>query len=112
MRKKVIIVKDSFSEHPFGRYPEDGDNNGQRFREEFIIPNLNDEQVLVIDLTGTLGATSSFIEESFGGLIRAGIDYNLIKNHLEVVNVSFRKHEAMAWKYIEREQVRLMEEAN
>jgi len=63
-----------FSPTPFGRYPEDGKFNGTAFRN--ILVKLltkageQNEYVLVDFDTIELGIGSSFLEESFGGLVR------------------------------------------
>lgn len=53
-----------------------GPHSGEHFREN-VLKNLvtkaiNEESKLVIDLAGTHGFAPSFLEESFGGLIREG----------------------------------------
>lgn len=66
---KISISRD-FSNFPAGRMRTDGADSGQRFREDFLIPALAKG-----DLEITLDAEgygSSFLEESFGGLIRLG----------------------------------------
>ena len=65
-----------FSHTPFGRYPDDGKFNGTKFRD-VLVEKLNqareqkDTLNLIIDLTN-YGIGSSFLEESFGGLVRKG----------------------------------------
>lgn len=52
-----------------------GPNSGESFRETILIPflnSLNDAEEAVIDFTGTKIFSPSFLEESFGGAIRAG----------------------------------------
>lgn len=69
---KTFLYKIStqFSEFPAGRYPEDGPHNGESFRENVLAPLLQKYGKLTIDLDGTDGYGSSFLEEAFGGLIR------------------------------------------
>ena len=70
---KVSIAKD-FSKTPGGRYIKEGDNSGEKFRNEILIPKfkqaLKKHVKLEIDLDGCMGYPSSFLEESFGGLAR------------------------------------------
>lgn len=66
---RLDVGKD-FSDVPSGRYPEDGEFNGQRFRTEFLVPLLRTYDRLEVVLDGTEGFGSSFLEEAFGGLIR------------------------------------------
>lgn len=65
-----INVLKQFSDEPIGRFPEDGPDNGQRFRLELLVPALEQNQYVFIDLDGTEGYGSSFLEEAFGGLVR------------------------------------------
>lgn len=68
---KTIFVKD-FSEFPGPRSPSIGPNSGEEFREEILIPAIkqNGVQELSVNLDGTYGYGSSFLEEAFGGLVR------------------------------------------
>ncbi len=68
---KKINVKSDFSTDPYGRDPRDGPDNGQRFREDFIMPALNDFEYVIVDFEDVL-CGPSFIEETFGGIIRRG----------------------------------------
>ena len=66
---EISIARD-FSLYPAGRYLADGLASGQVFREKILIPFLAKADVINIDLDGTEGYGSSFLEEAFGGLIR------------------------------------------
>ncbi len=68
---KISIAHD-FSKYPGGRYSSDSKNSGEKFRDGVLIPRLKDNEHLEIDLDGTAGYGSSFLEEVFGGLIRKG----------------------------------------
>lgn len=70
MSEKTIKIADEFSKTPYGRYPDDGDNNGQSFREEHLVPALKEYDKVIVDLDGVRGYGSSFLDEAFGGLIR------------------------------------------
>ena len=41
MHDVVKIVSD-FHPYPAGRYPDDGEGNGTKFREEFLVPAIKD----------------------------------------------------------------------
>lgn len=69
MIHKISIAKD-FSAVPAGRFYTDGEDSGQAFRERLLVPALTLKHDLLIDLDGTEGYGSSFLEEAFGGLIR------------------------------------------
>ncbi|HCE2195151.1 STAS-like domain-containing protein [Vibrio parahaemolyticus] len=68
----TIKVKD-FSEFPGPRFISLGPNSGEAFREEVLIPAIRAHGNVIVDLDGTFGYGSSFLEEAFGGLARAGI---------------------------------------
>ncbi len=87
---KIKIATD-FSRIPGARYPEEGDFSGQEFRKEILLPLLKkamQEKVkLTIDLDGTAGLGTSFLEEAFGGLIREDkLDYIQVIGTLEFVS--------------------------
>jgi len=73
-----INIKD-FSEYPGPRYMRLGPNSGEEFRDSILIPMIKKHgSQIVINLDGVMGYGSSFLEESFGGLIRAGIPHDLV----------------------------------
>jgi len=69
VRQEIKVATD-FSKTPGGRFVSDGDWSGERFREEFLWPALKSAGQIRVDLSGTLGYGSSFLEEAFGGLVR------------------------------------------
>jgi hypothetical protein len=72
MERTEINVAKVFSAYPFGRYPEHGHWNGERFRCEFVEPALAHGGAVVINFEGCRGLSPSFLEEAFGGLFRGG----------------------------------------
>lgn len=60
----------SFSREPIGRYVTDGEQSGEAFRERVLIPALGDSDIVIVDLDGTEGYGSSFLEEAFAGTMR------------------------------------------
>jgi STAS-like domain of unknown function (DUF4325) len=72
VEKKVISVAGRFTRYPAGRYRTDGPFSGQQFREEHLLPILRAGETAIIELDGTRGYGSSFLEEAFGGLVRDG----------------------------------------
>lgn len=71
---KTVSVRD-FTEFPGPRYEYLGPCSGEEFRKNFLLPAINEYgSQIQIDLDGTMGYGSSFLEESFGGLVRAGVD--------------------------------------
>lgn len=75
-----ISVAKHFSQYPAGRYPEDGDFNGTRFREEKLAPPLIEGKTVEVTFEGVAGLGSSFLEEAFGGLVR---EHHLSKEFLD-----------------------------
>lgn len=70
MSTRTINIATEFSDTPGGRYPEDGPANGQKFRDELLIPALKSFDKVIVDVSGVEGYGSSFLEEVFGGIIR------------------------------------------
>ncbi len=71
----IKIVKISnFSITPGSRYKSEGNFSAEEFREDILIPAFNEAveagKKLVIDLDGTIGYGTSFLEAVFGGLAR------------------------------------------
>lgn len=86
-----LKVRDDFSRTPGPRLEIEGDFSGEEFRKIFLLPKLQQaiasDCKLVIDLDGTAGYGTSFLEEAFGGLIREdGINYNTIKSHIALIS--------------------------
>jgi STAS-like domain of unknown function (DUF4325) len=71
---KLSIAND-FSRYPAGRTRRDGEFSAQRFREEKLVPALKKAQTIggrvIVVLDGVYGYSSSFLEETFGGLVRS-----------------------------------------
>lgn len=66
-----ISIAKQFTDAPGGRYIADGPYSGQLFRQQFLEPTFfKGEEEIVVDLDGTFGYATSFLEEAFGGLAR------------------------------------------
>ena len=62
-----------FTRYPGPRYRRLGDGSGEEFRQDYLSKAISEfGDGLLIDLDGAFGYGSSFLEESFGGLIRDG----------------------------------------
>lgn len=83
---KTINVANDFSRYPAGRYVSDGPCSGAQFREEFLRPVLDSNDTATIELDGVRGYGSSFLEEAFGGLVRAGYDPASINKSFQFVS--------------------------
>lgn len=85
----VLSVAKEFSTTPGARYPHEAKFSGEEFRTKFLAPRLRDAiregKKLVVDLDGTSGYGVAFLDEVFGGLLRAeGFDANSVYLHLSL----------------------------
>ena len=64
------MIRD-FGPRPYGRYATDGDYSGEVFRESILAPALKENDEVIVDLSGYNRYGRSFLDEAFGGLIRA-----------------------------------------
>lgn len=98
--EKSISVLNDFSDDPFGRYPSDGLNSGERFREEFLKPALSSFNRVDVDLSGNFYG-SSFLDEAFGGLVRKGyFRQDELKNGKLEIHHELESYVQQCWKYI------------
>ncbi len=68
-----IKISTDFSRTPGARYITDGDFSGELFFKDILEPKykkLIEGEILEIDLDGTDGYATSFLDEAFGGLAR------------------------------------------
>jgi len=74
MQKINIKISREFSPTPGPRYIHEGKFSGELFRQQVLFPKVSNaletETPFEVDLDGTAGYGTSFLEESFGGLIR------------------------------------------
>jgi hypothetical protein len=68
---KTVSVARNFTRFPSGRHKAKGSTSGEEFRQTFLEPALRSGERIEVDLDGTLGYGSSFLEEAFGGLVRS-----------------------------------------
>jgi STAS-like domain of unknown function (DUF4325) len=75
MPDQTVSIAD-FSQFPAGRSRRDGPFSAERFRDDVLVPALKaaieSNSRVTVRLDGVLGYSSSFLEETFGGLIRLG----------------------------------------
>lgn len=69
---KTLRIATDYSAVPAGRYYADGPFTGERFRNEFLLPLLQNNARVCVDIDGAAGYGSSFLEEAFAGLVRNG----------------------------------------
>jgi hypothetical protein len=69
----TLSIAEKYSRYPAGRYPSDGPFNGERFRNQLLVPEIKRAVAagdqLIVELDGAV-YSSSFLEEAFGGLVR------------------------------------------
>ncbi len=95
-----ISIANQFSPTPAGRYETDGPFAGEAFREKFLRPALAKDGTVTINLDGAAGYGSSFLEEAFGGLVRAGWSPSTLRTRL-VIQSSRPSYIERIWSYIE-----------
>lgn len=84
----ILKIKNDFSATPGPRYIVEGEFSGELLRTTILIKIVNEaiqnKAKLLIDLDGTAGYGTSFLEEAFGGLIREDkISYAKLKETLD-----------------------------
>lgn len=72
---KTIKLAIDFSRFPIGRNDNEGEFNGDKFKREVLLPRWqeldhNHNENLIIDLDGIAGVGRSFLDSSFGVLLR------------------------------------------
>jgi len=70
----IINIANDFSIVPSGRFKSKGPHSGESFREDFLVPALKGNEYISVEIDGTAGYQTSFLEEAFGGLVRHRID--------------------------------------
>lgn len=82
----TIDIARDFSATPGGRFNRDGPYSGEAFRNRMLEPALSSGDRIRIVLDHVAGLPSSFLEEAFGGLVRAHkADAKSIVDRLEFV---------------------------
>lgn len=105
MTKRIELARE-FSPFPFGRYPKHGPYNGERFRTEFLLPALASGERVEVVLDGARGLSPSFLEEAFGGLVRAGIAADELRSRLIIVSNRDPSRKAEVERYIQEQGAR------
>ena len=70
---EINVVKE-YTDKPGAKYESQGSNSGQKFRDTILYPKfietIEKNETLIVNLDGGYGYGSSFLEETFGGLVR------------------------------------------
>ena len=104
---EIIKIATDFSRYPAGRYRADGPNSGERFREDILRPALETAESVQVVLDDTSGYGSSFLEESFGGLVRKGyFSKELLRRKLKIIANSslYDTYKRLSERYISEAQ--------
>ena len=86
-----IKIATAFSPTPGPRYIDEGNNSGEKFRIEVLFPKVSEaiqtDKKFEVDLDGTAGYGTSFLEEAFGGLIRINkLSYQEIVGRMTLIS--------------------------
>lgn len=81
----VVSVAKQFTRYPSGRYKRNGETSGEAFRERFLEEPLRKGEDVTVELDGTVGYGSSFLEEAFGGVVRSlNLSTGAVLAHLNI----------------------------
>jgi hypothetical protein len=87
----IIKIAEDFTPSPGPRLIAEGPGSGELFRTTVLFPKVKEaiakRCTLTIDLDGASGYGTSFLEESFGGLIRENkLDLAILKALLVIIS--------------------------
>ena len=84
-----IKISTDFTDTPGGRDIKEGPFSGEQFRKEILSPKyaeaLKKGEKLTVDFDGCFGYATSFLEESFGGLVRERQEKGIL-NHINLIS--------------------------
>lgn len=87
--RRIDIGKD-FAMSPGMRHRTDGPFSGEEFRESILAPAFRENDMIVVLIDTPVGLGASFLEESFGGLVRIfGLDEVRRKLRIETAKRGF-----------------------
>ena len=88
MSKIEINIAKEYSKTPGGRHISEGAYSGEHFRKTILEPAFErakaEGKILVVVLDGGYGYSPSFLEESFGGLVRKTKDIKVAQ--IEIIS--------------------------
>lgn len=95
----IEVVKD-FTDTPGARYKSQGSFSGEEFRDEILYPkfmeSLKENKTLTVNLDGGYGYGSSFLEETFGGLVRR-LKKEKNSNYKKVLDIIIISNDNKIW---------------
>ena len=87
MSQVTINIGKQYTRFPIGRKRAFGNQSGEGFREDVLEPALREQPNSIrIEFDDALGFGSSFLEEAFGGLVRAGHDPKTLLNVFDFIS--------------------------
>ena len=96
--KSITISIADFSKNPAGRTRVDGPFSAEAFRDDILIPALNANDKVEVNLDGTIGIAASFLQEAFAGLM-ADFDYPVLADKLTITGL--RTYQFLIKRYME-----------
>lgn len=99
--KHYLSVARSFTQYPYGVKRSDGPFSGEVFREDILLPTLDQLNIkVVVNLDGTYGYSSSWLKEAFGPLTRR-FSINELRSKLEITSLEDYSLVYEVWGYID-----------
>jgi hypothetical protein len=87
MDKITIKIADDYTKTPGVREEIEGDFPGEEFLAKILLPKFKEALVkkkkLFVDLDGTAGYATSFLESAFGGLAREYKDSKIVLENID-----------------------------
>lgn len=103
---RIINIASDFSVFPAGRYRTDGPHSGEKFRLELLMPALWESALVTVYLDGTMGYSSSFLKEAFGGLVcKSGFLVSELRSKLTIISDHDRTLITEIWSYIDQAEL-------
>ena len=98
-----ISLADDFSPFPGGRYPNDGEFNATRFRDEILVPALKTGNIVEVSLDDVGAVAASFLEEAFGCWSKVDeLELSYVQDHLRIVTTEgvLEDHARLSRRYL------------
>jgi len=83
MRVQTINFARDFTDCPGGRYARYGEFSGEEFRDRLLIPALEANDLVILQMDGVLGFPASFLDEAFG-ILAERLGQNVVENKLQI----------------------------
>ena len=106
----LIKIAEDFTIAPGGREIAEGPYSGELFRKKLLGPlyeaALETGEKLIVDFDGCFGYATSFLEESFGGLVRERREKGILRN-IELISNDDITVPMLINKYVEKAESEL-----